>query len=93
MAVLCGDARWWLLSAAVGYARVYFHCHYVLDTVAGAAIGLAVSTLLDRAAYPGGWALFAWWHVPAGAVIYVGFMLLVSGSADPTNVRREEIVG
>eukprot|EP00931_Biecheleriopsis_adriatica_P114763 TRINITY_DN90676_c0_g1_i1.p1 TRINITY_DN90676_c0_g1~~TRINITY_DN90676_c0_g1_i1.p1 ORF type:complete len:232 (+),score=38.02 TRINITY_DN90676_c0_g1_i1:44-739(+) len=43
----CGNA-WWLLGVYVGYGRVYFLAHHILDVLAGYAEGCAVALLASK---------------------------------------------
>jgi membrane-associated phospholipid phosphatase len=43
---------WFGLAAAVAFSRVYVRMHHASDTVAGAAIGLALGTGLRRILRP-----------------------------------------
>ena len=92
MSVLTGSPLWLLVPPMVAFARVYFHCHWLGDTVAGAVIGVTVPWLLDASL--GGWQAFGALHIAVFFVLYIGYMLWMSGGlVDPTNVRRSEIVG
>ena len=78
LAVLTGSRLPLFLCPAVSFARVYFHCHWVLDTVAGSCLGSGMLFSL-AAVTPGGWRSFGAWHIVAFAVGYVVFMLRVAG--------------
>jgi len=68
MAVLTGNSMWLLVAAGVGFARVYFHCHWVTDVLAGASLGFTVTWSFSATL---GW---QWFSVPYAlpvAVVYV----------------------
>lgn len=65
---------WLVLGPFVGFARVYFWCHYVLDTVAGWIVGTSVAALLVWVVNRLGPAGLSWWHVAAAVPPFVVVM-------------------
>ena len=68
LAVLTGNPLWRVVAIGVGFARVYFHCHWVFDTVAGGTWGLIVPILLDMLCP---WQAFNARHILVGTLVYV----------------------
>mmetsp|Transcript_32745 Transcript_32745/g.90342 ORF Transcript_32745/g.90342 Transcript_32745/m.90342 type:complete len:304 (-) Transcript_32745:47-958(-) len=53
-------------AALCGFGRIYFHCHHLLDVIAGQLIGVGATLLFDTCALP------RWSHVVLSQLILLG---------------------
>eukprot|EP00697_Spironema_sp_BW2_P003561 gnl/Spiro4/14743_TR7942_c0_g1_i1.p1 gnl/Spiro4/14743_TR7942_c0_g1~~gnl/Spiro4/14743_TR7942_c0_g1_i1.p1 ORF type:complete len:214 (-),score=66.41 gnl/Spiro4/14743_TR7942_c0_g1_i1:105-746(-) len=83
LALLHEDNRLLLAVVPVMFARVYFLCHWVTDTLFGWLIGACVS--LVCVSY---FAHIGWGATATAALLYAAATYTLSGSLNPTNTFR-----
>ena len=78
MAILTGIDAFYLVFIPVAFARVYYHCHWICDVLAGGLVGIVCPVILHFAS-PEGWRSYTAAHILCGVFVYGGYMKAVAG--------------